>query len=61
MDTSFTLTVSQLFILAIKKKASDIHMHAGTKPVFRIDNELVEASDQAVITKEFMQTKSYVT
>lgn len=50
------MDIKELFQIAVKKKASDIHLVAGLPPILRIYGELVEIKDKkAVIDKELEQ------
>lgn len=49
------MKLDKLFRTAVEYKASDIYITTGTKPVLRINGELIQVEEHAVITKEVAQ------
>lgn len=47
-----SLRIHDLLTLAVEKKASDIHVSAGEKPVLRIDGEVVRLGDDVLSAEE---------
>ncbi len=54
MKTSINLIVARILATAAKRKASDVHLIAGSPPILRIDNKLSELKEEEIITKEFI-------
>lgn len=46
------LNIKQLFILAEKRKASDLHLLVGEPPILRIDGELINLDEYPRLTKD---------
>jgi twitching motility protein PilT len=46
------LTLEQIFSLAVKKNASDVHLVVGEPPILRLDGELHQVKDSSPLTKE---------
>ena len=49
------LNINNLFKLATKNKASDLHIIVGKPPILRIDGELKMVPDMEVITRELAE------
>lgn len=49
------MELRELIKQAAEKKASDIHLVQGLKPVFRIDGELRVQEEEQILTKEQLQ------
>ncbi len=54
-SASASLTIAKLLTDAAKRKASDIHLVAGSPPTLRVDGALVELADQPPVTKESVE------
>lgn len=55
MSTMLHLTVAKILAQAAKRQASDIHCVAGSPPMLRLDQGLVEVSDAPVLTKDWLE------
>jgi len=49
------MSIKELFKIAVEKKASDLHLITGIKPVLRINGELVYIDEKFVIDKKTME------
>jgi len=54
MDTSLSLVIARIIATAAKRRASDIHLSIGNKPIVRLDDSLSELSQENIITKDFI-------
>lgn len=54
MKTSLNLIIARILTTAAKRRASDIHFSLGSPPILRIDNNLVELTEENLVTKEFL-------
>jgi len=55
MDTTLTLIITRIITTAAKRKASDIHFSIGSKPIVRIDDQLVEIDEEEIVTDDFLR------
>jgi len=46
------MNIKELFGIAIKKKASDLHLVVGLSPILRIDGELFKLEDKKILTNK---------
>jgi len=49
------MDIKELFQIAVKKKASDIHLVAGLQPILRIDGNLIEIKEKKAITNKELE------
>jgi len=49
------LDVTQLLDLAVRRRASDLHLIVGSPPYLRIDGQLLPVPEEAIISPEFME------
>lgn len=54
-----TNQIKEIFEVAIQKKASDVHLVVGSKPLIRIDGELSELEDMKPLTSKDMEQMVY--
>ncbi len=47
--------INRILIAAAKQKASNIHLTVGALPALRIDEKLIELSDEVAITDDFLR------
>jgi twitching motility protein PilT len=55
MSANNNQTVNRLLLVSAKRKALTIHLTVGAYPTLRIDDELVELGDEAVVTDNFVR------
>ncbi|NCO79756.1 type IV pilus twitching motility protein PilT [Candidatus Falkowbacteria bacterium] len=53
------MTIKELFAIANKKKASDLHLVVGSPPFLRIDGELQEIGGQKTLAKKDLEQLVY--
>lgn len=56
METSLSLIIARIITTAAKRRASDIHLSLGNKPVIRIDDKIVELESESVIMRDFLKS-----
>lgn len=56
MDTSISLIIARIIATAAKRRASDIHLSIGNRPIVRIDDNLSELAQENIITKDFINS-----
>lgn len=56
MEASLNIFIDKLLTTAAKRQASNVHLSVGAYPTLRIDDELVELTDEQIITAEFMNS-----
>ncbi|MFA6255497.1 MAG: ATPase, T2SS/T4P/T4SS family [Patescibacteria group bacterium] len=55
MEASLTIILNRILTAAAKRRALNVHLAVGSYPVFRIDDDLVELTDEAVVTSDFIK------
>lgn len=55
MEASLNIIVNRILTTAAKRRALNIHLTVGAYPALRIDDELVELSDEQIITNDFIK------
>lgn len=55
MDTALKLVITRIITTAAKRRASDIHFVAGSRPILRIDDELMELKQEEIVTDVFLK------
>lgn len=58
MEVSLNLILNKLLAEAAKRRASHLHLAVGTYPMLRIDDSLIELSQEKIITSSFMSQLS---
>lgn len=56
MPISHQLVFQNILGLVAERKASDLHLTAGSPPVMRIDTKLVPVSESPVVTADFIES-----
>lgn len=56
MDAAFNILIDKFLTTAAKRKASNIHLTVSSYPALRIDDELVELTEEKIITDSFVKT-----
>ena len=54
MDSSVNVLINKILTAAAKRKASHLHLVVSAYPVLRIDDQLVELKDEALVTNDFL-------
>jgi len=55
MQTTLNITLNRILTVVAERHGSDLHLVVGTRPMMRLYEELVEMSDEEVITNDFIQ------
>ena len=55
MEASLNIFIDKLLTTAAKRQASHIHLSASSYPTLRINDELVELTDEKIITADFIK------
>ncbi|OGY42863.1 MAG: hypothetical protein A2729_03035 [Candidatus Buchananbacteria bacterium RIFCSPHIGHO2_01_FULL_39_14] len=55
MDSSINVIINNILTTAAKRKASYIHLTVGAYPALRIDDQLVELKDEAVVINDLIK------
>lgn len=54
MGTVDNITINRILIQAAERGASDVHLTAGSQPIFRTNGELATLTDEAVVTPDII-------
>ncbi|MFH0854198.1 MAG: ATPase, T2SS/T4P/T4SS family [bacterium] len=54
MEATQTIKINRIITVALKKKATDLHLSIGNNPILRIDDKLHILSDEEIITSDFL-------
>lgn len=49
-----SLVIARIITTAAKRRASDIHLSMGNRPIVRVDDNLAELQEESIITKNFI-------
>lgn len=55
MQTTLTITLNRILTALAERNASDLHLVVGSRPKIRLDEELVELSEEEVLTQDFIE------
>lgn len=54
MQTTLTITLNRILTSLAERHASDLHLTVGSRPMIRLDEELIAMADEEVVTKDFI-------
>jgi len=54
MQTTLTITLNRILTSLAERHASDLHLTVGSRPMLRLNEELIAMADEEVITKDFI-------
>lgn len=55
MQTTLNITLNRILTTLAERQGSDLHLVVGSRPMMRLHEELIELSDEDVVTKDFVQ------
>ncbi len=55
MEVNFSIGINKILTAAAKRRASHIHFTVGAYPILRVDDNLAELKEEALITSGFMK------
>lgn len=55
MQTTLNITLNRILTTIAERHASDLHLTVGSRPMVRLNEELVEMSDEEVVTQDFVE------
>ncbi len=55
MQTTLNITLNRILTILAERQGSDLHLVVGSRPIMRLHEELIELSEEEVITNDFIQ------